>query len=133
LPWTLRPRQLQLRSRNFFSPMRIRRNERDHLIQAKLARGLCVSARTLLENGCYDKSTLHPADKSPTDLGFAMHQHQLDTRYGPVFFELDERGHVAVRHDTFGMPEVLLLMLIRDHIRRGGLEQHKPLTDSAPA
>ncbi|MGA2550926.1 MAG: hypothetical protein ABSF50_12310 [Burkholderiaceae bacterium] len=58
-----------------------------------------------------------------------MRQHQLQTRFGPVFFELDEKGHVAVRHDTFGMPEDLVLLLIRDHIRRGGLEEQQPRVD----
>jgi hypothetical protein len=62
-----------------------------------------------------------------------MRQHQLQTRYGPVFFEVDQKGQVAVRHDTFEMPEVLVLLLIRDHIRRGGLEQHPPLASGAPS
>lgn len=51
--------------------------------------------------------------------------HQLHTRYGPVFFAVDAKGRIAVRQDSVGMPDDLVLLLIRDHIRRGGLEQEQ--------
>jgi hypothetical protein len=49
--------------------------------------------------------------------------HMLHTHLGPIFFNVDAQGGVTFSKDGIELEDSLILMLIHDHIRRGGLAQ----------
>jgi hypothetical protein len=51
--------------------------------------------------------------------------HMLHTHFGPVFFRLGPEGNVTFARDGIELDESLILMLIHDHIRTGGLERER--------